>query len=153
MVRAGAAVLFTALLLVLGACSSPSFNSRWEKADATQQTNPYAGAWVGRWASKRHPGEGGELWCILTPVGSEGTEYTAEFKARWRGVFESSHSVTLQVPAGQTSQPLQFAGTSELHTVLGRGTYYCQGVMTPVKFGAKYNATYDSGLLELGRPQ
>jgi len=153
MVRACAAVFCSALLLALGACSSPSFNSRWEKADAAQQADPYAGAWVGRWASKKHPGEGGKLWCILTPTGSEGTEYTAEFKARWRGMFESSHSVTLQVPAGQTSQVRQFAGTSELHTVLGRGTYNCQGVMTPVKFGAKYNATYDSGLLELSRPQ
>jgi hypothetical protein len=163
MVRASAALLLAAFALALGACSSPSYNSRWEAAEAASKKSPYTGAWVGRWISKKHPGEGGKLWCIVTPADSDSMrgqgEYTCEFKARWRGIFESTHSVNIQtappdkaagIPTGV--QGVRFSGESELHTILGHGTYKCDGVMTPVKFGARYDATYDFGLLELSRP-
>jgi hypothetical protein len=163
MVRASAALLLAAFTFALAACSSSSYNARWEAADAEKQNDPYCGAWVGHWASKKHPGEGGKLWCIITPAHSDSTpgqeEYTCEFKARWRGIFESTHSVTIHTaPADKSagipasSPGLRFSGESELHTILGRGTYKCDGVMTPMKFGARYDATYDVGLLELSRP-
>ncbi len=162
MPRACVSLLFAVLALDVGACAS--YDSRWHAAAAAKQEDPYAGAWTGRWVSKKHRGEGDKLRCILTPetdeAASDGEKvYRADFEAHWLKVFSSTHSVMLHVqplkkPEGESAgvSGLAFAGTSALNTIVGKGTYHCEGMMTPTKMGAHYDATYDTGLFELGRP-
>jgi hypothetical protein len=64
------------------------------------------------------------------------------------------HTRPLTKPENGSPAPagLAFSGTSALNTIVGKGTYHCEGLMTPTKMGARYNATYDTGLFELSRP-
>src|SRR5262249_14868202 len=84
--------------------------------------------------------------------------YHAEFKAKWMKVFSSTQAVDLEVhepPSSAMVAPSQhytFSGTAALHTPVGKGTYHCEGILTPTVFQAKYDATYDFGFFTLGRP-
>ena len=44
-----------------------------------------------------------------------------------------------------------FKGTSELRTIIGSGTYRCEGTMDGKRMRADYDATYDKGTFDLSR--
>lgn len=132
------------LALSLAACSS--YDARWQRPHfAAGGKDKFEGSYVGTWTSKSHPGTGGRLWCIVTKKSR--TEYLAEFKATWHGVFSSEHNVVLKKHALGT-----FSGETEIKMWIGSGTYRCTGKMTGSHLMASYDATYDSGAFALARP-
>ena len=156
--RASTALLLAAAaLLTLSACSS-GYDTRW-KAAVHSDNMPYFGAWQGRWTSSRHPGEGGRLLCVLSPTGPQGHgEFLAAFKANWRHIFSSTHEVVLHTqpvrkPSKKSLPTLSFTGTAALNLWIGKGTYHCEGTLTPTSLHADYDATYDAGTLDLTRVQ
>ena len=136
-------------ITILAGCSS--FEKRFAEASQTPvKSGQSAGAYAGRWTSASHPGGGGNLRCILSRVTASG--YLADFHATWHG-FSSEHSVVLHTkPASHGKSGVrEFAGTSELHTPVGAGTYTCKGKMDTRTMRACYDATYDRGTFEISR--
>ncbi len=133
---------------ILSGCSS--FEKRFAEASQTPaKGGQFAGVYVGKWMSAQHPGSGGNLRCILSHVNASG--YLADFHATWHG-FSSEHSVVLHTkPASHGTGVREFAGTSELHTPIGAGTYTCKGTMDTRTMRACYDATYDRGTFEMSR--
>ena len=137
-----------AMLLVAG-CST--FEKRFAAASKLPVKNGQpASAYAGKWASASHPGGGGRLRCILSPVDASG--YRADFHATWHGL-SSEHSVVLHTkPAARgKSGAREFEGTSVLHTPIGAGTYRCSGRVDAATMRACYDATYDRGTFEMSR--
>lgn len=141
-------------VFTLAGCSS--YDQRFaEAARAGATGDAFAGAYSGRWNSSRHPGGGGQLRCILTAVDSPGNHaprnYRADFHATWHG-FSSEHSVVLQSkPSPQGKKTRNFTGTSALRTIIGSGTYQCEGTVDGKRMRANYDATYDKGTFEMSR--
>ncbi len=146
------------LCALLAGCST--YEKRF--ADATHapaKAGKFAGAYSGKWMSSNHPGGGGNLRCILTQTAA--ADYRADFHATWH-LFHSEHSVVLHTkPAARKSGmgfaagELSFEGTSALRTIIGAGTYQCQGHMHTAGgatfMDACYDATYDKGTFQLRR--
>ncbi len=136
-----------AILLTAG-CSTSSYNKRFAEAAAkAAKAGHFEGAYSGKWTSSR--AGGGNLRCILTAVNA--SDYLADFHATWHG-FASEHTVPLHTkPAHKKSGARDFEGTSELHTIIGAGTYSCKGTMDQRTMRASYDATYDRGTFQLSR--
>lgn len=140
------------IVLTLTACSN--FDSRFaHESRATRKDDAFSGTYEGKWTSSSHPGNGGKLWCILSKQREH--EYLAEFKATWHGVFSSTHSVVLQGKSrpsrGRGVPVLALAGTSEIRTIIGAGSYRCEGQTDGRRMQACYDATYDRGTFDLLR--
>lgn len=136
-------------VLILAGCSN--FKKRFtEASQAPAKSGQLAGAYAGRWTSAGHSGSGGNLRCILSQVSA--SDYRADFHATWHG-FSSEHSVVLHTkPAARGKSGVrEFAGTSQLHTPIGAGTYSCKGTMDARTMRACYDATYDRGTFEMSR--
>ena len=140
------------IAMALAACSN--FESKFSRESrAARRDDPYSGTYEGKWISKSHPGGNGKLWCILSK--QEKSEYLAEFKATWHGVFSSTHSVVLHtrpaVKKGARPPVLGFDGTAAISMIIGSGTYQCEGRIDGRRLEASYDATYDRGTFELLR--
>lgn len=145
---------------LIAGCSS--YDKRFEtasKLEGPAKTAPYAGAYSGRWASARNSAWGGELRCILTPIAA--SDFRADFHAKWHGL-SSTHSVVLHTKPEAREEMIgfragerSFEGTSTLHTIIGSGTYSCQGLLhqdgSAARMDACYDATYDKGTFQLTR--
>ena len=146
--------IFLRLLPCLAICLAAgcsTFEKRFaEAATAPVKSGQPAGAYAGRWTSAGHSGGGGNLRCILSRVNA--SDYRADFHATWHGL-SSEHSVVLHTKraAHGSSGVREFAGTSQLHTPIGAGTYTCQGTMDTRTMRACYDATYDRGTFEISR--
>ena len=89
--------------------------------------------------------------CILTRVND--TDFRADFHVKWHGL-SSKHSVVLHTkaaPGKKSGGALVFAGESALHTIIGAGTYRCEGRMDNETMRACYDATYDRGTFDVRR--
>lgn len=139
--------------LTLTACSD--YDTRFAKGvPGTAKGDRFSGTYAGRWTSTSHPGGEGKLWCILSRQGD--AAYLAEFKATWHGVHMSEHSAVLHTKRassgkGAAGRAQDFIGTAELKTLIGAGTYRCEGAMDGARLRACYDATYDRGTFELQR--
>ena len=136
----------------IAACSN--YESKFAReASVTLRNNALAGAYEGTWTSSNHPGGGGKLWCILNQQGE--SDYLAEFKATWHGVFSSTHEVVLRTQRGKSrsagTKALTFSGEAPIKMFIGAGTYQCEGRMDGRRIQARYDATYDRGNFELKR--
>lgn len=150
-----------ALALVAG-CSSYDKTFAAASRSDVKRTSPYEGAYAGRWTSSRNSAWGGELRCILAPLDvpwngpalQPGEEvYRAEFHATWHGL-SSTHSVLLHtkpVAQNRAGAARTFEGTSKLHTIIGAGTYRCEGKLDRKAMQACYDATYDKGTFQMTR--
>jgi hypothetical protein len=141
-------------IAIVFAAGCSTYEKRFAEASTTHgpaKIGSFAGAYSGKWMSSSHPGGGGNLRCILSPI--NGSDYRADFHATWHGL-SSEHVVVVHtkpaVPRGK-SGARDFEGTSRLHTPIGAGTYKCQGRMDPGTMRACYDATYDKGTFELSR--
>jgi hypothetical protein len=136
---------------ILFAAGCSTFDKRFAEASkAPAKSGQIAGVYAGKWMSSNHPGGGGKLRCILSRVNA--SDYLADFHATWHG-FSSEHTVVLHMkPATHGKSGVrEFAGTSELHTPIGAGTYRCSGKVDEHTMRACYDATYDRGTLEMSR--
>ena len=144
-------VLCLSLALVAG-CSS--YDGRFAEASRNdvKRVSPHEGAYSGRWTSASHPGGGGNLRCILTKVDGTHSDYRADFHATWHG-FASEHTVVLHTKSAGRKKAggVEFEGTSKLRTIIGAGTYTCQGTLDSRTMRACYDATYDRGTFEVTR--
>ena len=87
---------FCLCLLALGLAACSNYDSRWGHPHfAAGGKDRFEGSYEGTWKSTSHPGTSGKLWCIVTKKSR--SEYLAEFKATWHGVFSSEHSVVLKI--------------------------------------------------------
>jgi hypothetical protein len=140
--------------IALAGCSS--FDRRFAEASRARPTDdPLAGAYSGKWSSSQHPGGGGDLRCIMTPLASAGTQagrdYRADFHATWHGL-SSEHTVVLQTkPSRKGRGTRNFTGTSKLSAVMGSGTYRCEGTVDGKRMHATYDASYDKGTFDMKR--
>ena len=150
------AVFCLSLALVAG-CSSYDKNFAFaSRADVKHLL--HEGAYAGRWTSSKNSAWGGDLRCILTRVNDtdlrvSDTDFRADFHATWHGL-SSKHSVVLHTKpaAGKKSGgALVFEGESGLRTIIGAGTYRCEGKLDNETMRACYDATYDKGTFELRR--
>ena len=144
------AVFCLSLALVAG-CSNYDKRFAFASRSDVKRTSPYEGAYSGRWSSSRNSAWGGDLRCILTPL--DGGSFQADFHATWHGL-SSKHSVVLHtkpVPGKKSGSAFLFEGESTLHTIIGAGTYRCEGRMDHETMRACYDATYDKGTFELRR--
>ena len=135
--------------MTFAGCSN--FEKRFAEASKTTvKRGQFSGTYAGKWMSASHPGGGGNLRCILSQVNA--SDYRADFHATWHGL-SSEHSVVLHTkPAAHGKLGVrEFAGTSELHTPIGAGTYTCKGTMDTRTMRACYDATYDRGTFEISR--
>ncbi len=146
------------LALVAG-CSS--YGKRFaDSARSDVKHLVHEGAYAGKWTSAANSAWSGELRCILTKMDGPGSErgghspYRAEFHATWHGL-SSTHTVMLQTKPGARRRTggsvLDFEGTSKLHTIIGAGTYMCQGTLGNNTMRACYDSTYDKGTFEMTR--
>jgi len=137
------------IAITFAACSN--FDSRFAReSHAVRKNDAYSGTYEGRWTSSSHPGTGGKLWCILSRQGE--SEYLAQFKATWHGIFSSTHAVALRTKrASAKSGEVTFAGTAAIKMFVGAGTYRCEGRMDGRQMRACYDATYDRGTFDLSR--
>ncbi len=152
-------VLCLSLALVAG-CSS--YGKRFADASRADVNHLlHEGAYAGRWTSARNSAWGGDIRCIITKLENpdcgrgDHAAYRADFHAKWHGL-SSKHSVVLQTkPAARKKSGgmLDFEGTSALHTIIGAGTYSCQGTMDNRTIRACYDASYDKGTFEMMRVQ
>ncbi len=153
---------FCLSLAFVAGCSS--YNRKFAAASRgdVKRVSPYEGAYSGRWSSSKNSAWGGELRCILTPLDvpwngpalQPGEDvYRAEFHATWHGL-SSTHSVLLHTrPVAQKKAGFarSFEGTSKLHTIIGAGTYRCEGKLDSKTMSACYDATYDKGTFQMTR--
>ena len=140
-------------LLALSGCAS--FEREW-KADrqreiADSKPAPFAGRWDGRWTSARHTAPsggpaGGRLRCILTQT--DDRHYRAKFKANWM-IFASGYSVVFQTE--RRGGALLIRGDHDIGALFG-GIYRYGGRITPSRFSATYDSSYDRGTFEMARP-
>lgn len=138
------------LLAVLAVSGCSSFERDWRAARATPARDPFGGPWEGRWTSAIHgqPAKraGGRLRCIFTPL--EAQRYRADFKANWMA-FASSYRVVFRTE--RQGRILRFRGGQDLGALFG-GVYRYEGRITPERFVASYDSSYDQGRFELTRP-
>jgi hypothetical protein len=139
-------------MFVLVGCAS--FERDWKAAGARDQTSssePFSGRWDGRWTSAKHRTKtgyaGGRLRCLLTKV--DDRRYEARFKANWM-IFASSYRTMLEVE--RRGRALHLSGEHELSPMFG-GVYKYTGRVTPERFSATYDSSYDAGTFEMQRPQ
>ena len=138
-------------LAIVFAAGCSTYDRRFaEAAKAPAKAGQFAGTYAGKWTSTSHPGGGGKLRCILSQVNA--SDYLADFHATWHG-FSSEHTVVLHTkPSARGKSGVRdFDGTSELHTIIGAGTYRCSGKMDARVMRACYDATYDRGTFEITR--
>lgn len=144
-------LLLLVAALGLGACST--FERDWQASQArpTASSDPFAGAWDGRWTSAIHgtPAKpaGGRLRCIFTPV--DAGSYDAHFKANWHG-FATTYHVVLGTE--RRGGELRFRGDYDLGPLAG-GVYRYDGRVTRERFESTYDSSYDKGRFEMARPQ
>lgn len=138
--------------LVLAGCAS--FERDWKGAEqrsAVAKSDAFTGRWDGRWTSAKHRTRngfaGGRLRCLLSKV--DDRRYEARFKANWM-IFTSSYRTLFTVE--RRGRELQLAGEHKLSAMFG-GVYKYAGRVTPERFTATYDSSYDSGKFEMQRPQ
>ena len=142
--------------LALSGCAS--FERDWKTAARQpaphnfSKVDKFTGRWEGRWTSAKHrlsSGEptGGRLRCLLTKLDDH--RYEAKFKANWM-VFASSYTMALQVE--RRARELRLKGEHEVSAMFG-GTYRYAGRITPQRFSASYDSSYDHGAFEMTRPK
>jgi hypothetical protein len=139
-------------MLLLAGCAS--FERDWKAAEhrsAFAKSDAFTGRWDGRWTSAKHRTRdgyaGGRLRCLLTKV--DDRRYEARFKANWM-IFATSYRTVLGVE--RHGRELQLAGEHPLSSMFG-GVYKYAGRVTPERFTATYDSSYDSGKFEMQRPQ
>lgn len=141
--------VFCLSVALIAGCSN--YERRFADASTSEVKHPLqGGAYSGRWTSASHPGGGGNLRCILTKVND--SDFRADFHATWHGM-SSTHSVVLHTKpaARKKAGTIVFEGTSKLSTIIGAGTYRCEGTMDNRTLRACYDATYDRGTFEMTR--
>jgi hypothetical protein len=126
-------------------CSTAHFDSQWRTAAHTPAADAFSGRWDGTWHSTRGTHHGA-LQCIFTPV--DKSHYRADFKAHWK-VFTAPYSVVFH--AARRGPALRFEGKHDLGPLAG-GVYTYSGTVTPGRFQACYDSSYDTGIFELKRP-
>jgi hypothetical protein len=135
--------------LTLSGCAS--FERDWRAAATSAPgRDPFAGRWEGRWTSAKHRTAsgfaGGRLRCLLTPLDER--RYEGRFKADWL-IFASGYTTRFDVE--RRGGTLRLAGEHRMSPIFG-GTYRYQGRVTPTRFTATYDSSYDHGTLEMTRP-
>lgn len=136
-------LLLLTLATSLDACSS-NFDAKWQAAGRRPANDPYAGRWAGEWKSTRGTHHD-RLECVFTK--QTPAHYTADFHAHWHGL---SSSYTVGFATTPARDGLHFRGQQDLGKLQG-GVYKYEGVVTPVKFQAHYDSSYDTGVFELRR--
>lgn len=153
MMRRFIRVLLWLAAVTLAGCST--FDRRYAAiSHADAKGDRFSGAYEGQWMSSSHPGGAGKLWCILQK--QRDTTYLAEFRATWHGIFSSEHSVVLhtrnaRAGGGSSAGSRTFTGSAALKTLIGAGTYRCEGTVDGTRMRACYDATYDRGTFDLKR--
>ena len=133
-----------ALLVMCLLAGCASFDREWQAASHSR--DPFAGRWEGRWTSTKHRGAGGSLRCVLTP--HDARHYRGAFRAGWLGIH-SSYTALLQ--AERRGRELRLRGGKDLGFLFG-GIYRYEGRVTPARFVATYDSSYDTGRFEMARP-
>jgi hypothetical protein len=136
--------VFGAVLCGFVTISCSSFDSHW-RAASVRGGDPFAGRWDGTWHSTRGTHHGG-LQCVFTQV--DASQYRADFKAHWQ-IFAGDYSVVFETKTH--GRELRFQGKQDLGG-LGGGVYTYTGTVTPERFQARYDSSYDTGVFELKRP-
>lgn len=137
-------------LLALSGCAS--FEREWKaEREARPARDAFAGRWDGRWTSAKHRTSsgfaGGRLRCILSRM--DDRHYEAKFKANWM-IFASGYTVVFETE--RHGPALQIRGEHDLGPIFG-GIYRYTGRVTPARFSATYDSSYDRGAFELARPR
>ena len=138
-------------LLALSGCAS--FERDWsaerKREGAGGKRDPFAGRWDGRWMSASHLTRsdfaGGRLRCILSQTDER--HYLAKFRANWM-IFASGYTVVFETE--RRGGALQIRGEHDIGPLFG-GVYRYAGRITPARFSATYDSSYDRGAFELAR--
>lgn len=133
--------LVPALALMLAGCAG--FESDSRDAGHPHTTSEFPTRWDGRWTSARHHGMGGRLRCVLTEV--DARHQRAHFRAQW-GIFSSGYTAVLN--SRRVGKELRLNGTHRL-TGMGGSLYHYEGRVTPARFTATYDSSYDNGTFDM----
>ena len=160
LLRTSSSLAIFAALGMIAFTGCASFEREWKTGQRqphvrcfllNEPRDPFTGRWEGRWTSAKHhksSGEamGGRLRCVLTKL--DDRRYEARFKANWL-VFASGYTTVFEVE--RRAGGLQLQGEHRMTALFG-GVYRYAGRVTPERFAATYDSSYDHGALEMTRP-
>jgi hypothetical protein len=128
-----------ALVLMFAGCAG--FESR--DAAHSHTASEFPAHWDGHWKSAKHHGMGGHLRCVLTKI--DARHERAQFHAQW-GIFSSGYTAVLN--SRRVGKELRLNGTHRL-TGMGGGLYHYEGRVSPTRFTATYDSSYDNGTFDM----